>query len=633
MRPLPQMREAKRIRKKDLSARHQSKLAVILLAMGAYTLGCGGGGAGSVAPPPPPPPSITVIVTPNSGTVLLGGTVSFAASVSNTTDTTVIWSINGTTGGSPQVGTISADGIYMAPPDLPPGGMVQVTATCHADPSKSATASVTVSSDLYISLSPNLANIELGATQSFQASIQSQGHPDPAIRWSLAGAACPTSCGTVDANGSYTAPQILPNSAAVSLIATSVADPSRQSAANLTVTSHFTLQISAPAELSAGATSSLVAVLTPAPGSNPNTALSWAVTGSGCTGIGCGVLSVTTTQAAGGVPMANTAVYTAPATPPQPSTVRITVTPQADPGKQVQANITIQPGASISISPAAATVAANHRLTLIAAPGGSAGESLSWSVNSIPGGNSIFGQICVTGTNPCQPFASGSAGQADYLAPGSIPSPNPVLLTVSSTTNPGLSASAQITVMNHVVVSVLPNSVMLPPMGVQSFTASVLGTSNQNVLWQIQGTGCGTPGSCGSIHPDGTYIAPAIPPNPNVLQVVALSQDDQTQSGNATVTISNGPNILKIHPASVYAGGMNGFTVRVDGSGFVPSNAGPGSMLMIGGTARVTTCATVNSCSAPVTGADVAQPGQLSIALRNPDLTTSPAAQIGRAHV
>lgn len=560
--------------------------------------------------------------------MLLGETLAFAATVSNTADTAVIWSVNGTTGGSVQAGTISADGVYTAPVDLPPGGMVQVTATSHADISKSSTAGVTVSSDLALSLSPNVANVELGATQSFQASVQSLGRADTTIRWSLSGTACPNACGSIDANGIYTAPQILPSSTVVTLIATSVADPSRQSAAYLTITSHFTLQISAPAGIPAGTSSSLVAVLTPASGSNPSTVLSWAVTGNGCAGSACGVLTVTTTQAAGGVPIANTAVYTAPVTPPQPSSVLITVTPQADPGKRVQANITIQPGASISISPPTATVAANHRITLTTALGGSTGESLSWSVSGIPGGNLTFGQICVTNSNPCQPFISGIATQVDYLAPGSIPSPNPVPITVSNTANPGLSASAQVTVMNHVLVSVLPNSVTLAPMGVQSFTASVLGTSNQNVLWQIQGTGCSAPASCGSVNFDGTYTAPAIPPIPNTLKVVALSQDDQTQSGYASVTVSNGPNILKLHPASVYAGGMNGFTMRVDGSGFVPSNPGPGSTVMIGGTARVTTCATVNSCTAPVTSADVSQPGPLSISLRNPDASASQVVQM-----
>ena len=103
----------------------------------------------------------------------------------------------------------------------------------------------------------------------------------------------------------------------------------------------------------------------------------------------------------------------------------------------------------------------------------------------------------------------------------------------------------------------------------------------------MQGSGCGTAGSCGSIDTFGNYTVPSIAPTPNTLQLVAVSQDDPTQSGVADVTITNGPNILTLRPASVYAGGAEGFTLQVDGSGFVTSSPGPGSTLLIGGTARV----------------------------------------------
>src|SRR5208283_524192 len=214
MRPLLQTRETRNpaensAQTKFAFAVRRLVLACVLLAMGAWTLSCGGGGAGSVTPPPPPP-SIQVVVSPNSGTVLLGETLPFTATVSNSTDASVVWSVNGVTGGSPQAGTISADGVYTAPADLPQGGTVQVTATSHADTSKFATASVTISSDIAVSISPGTASVELGAAQTFHASISSNGKPDPTIRWNLSGSACPSACGTVDANGNYTAPQILP---------------------------------------------------------------------------------------------------------------------------------------------------------------------------------------------------------------------------------------------------------------------------------------------------------------------------------------------------------------------------------------------------------------------------------------
>jgi len=555
--------------------------------------------------------------------VLLGETLDFTATVSNSGDTTVTWAVNGIAGGSAQLGTISADGVYTAPTDLPPGGTVQVTATSHADSSKSAGASVTISSDVSVSVSPNVASVELGATQSFQAAIQSRGRPDTSVRWTLSGGSCPNSCGSVNASGVYTAPQILPSSSAVNLIATSVADPSKQASTTITITSHFTLQLTAPASMFTGTTTSLVAVLTPVAGSNPLPTLSWSLSGSGCSGATCGVLTVTTTQAAGGTPLDNAAVFTAPSTAPQPATVLVTVIPQADPSKQVQANITIEAGSSLGISPASATIVANGRLTLTATQGGNSSGPLSWSVNGIPGGNTTFGQVCVSGSNPCQPYTSGSATQVDYAAPGLIPSPNPFAITVSSTTNPNLSSSAQVTIINHVVVSVLPNSVTLPPLGTQSFTATVLGTTNQNVIWQIAGTGCGTPGNCGTIDASGNYTAPGVPPSPDGLQVIATSEYDSTESGTANVTISTQLNILTLHPASVYAGAADGFTIQVDGSGFVPSSPGPGSTVLVGGTARVTTCAGAGACTAPVTSTDVAAAGNLQVQVENPNAATS----------
>jgi hypothetical protein len=351
--------------------------------------------------------------------------------------------------------------------------------------------------------------------------------------------------------------------------------------------------------------------------------LSWSLSGSGCSGSACGILSVITTQSAGVGAIADTANYTAPATPPQPNTIVITVTPQADPSKQTQATITIQTDPSLSLLPTTATLAANHRVTLTVTENGTTGSSLVWSVNGISGGNSTVGQLCVVASSPCQSITTGTATQADYVAPGAIPFSNPVSVQVAIAGNAAIFSSAQITVINHILVNVFPNSVTLPPLGVQGFTASVLGTGNQAVVWQVQGSACAVSGACGSITPSGTFTGPAAAPTPNAIQVAALSQDESTQSGTASVTISSGSSILSLHPASVYAGGANGFTLTVDGSGFVLSNPGPGSTLLIGGTARVTTCTSANSCSAPVNSTDVAQPGNISVQIQSPSGTLS----------
>src|SRR5579864_6072977 len=604
MRPLSQDRDCKKFNSELIANRARLVPSFVFLATGALALGCGGGTTSSVLPPPPPPPSLSISVSPLTSSAILGNTISFTATVQNATDTTVAWSVNGVPGGNATVGTITAAGVYTAPSDLPSAASVQVTATSHQDPTKSASAPITITSDLALSLTPNVVGVELGATQGFHATVSSSGHPDSSVRWNISGASCATNCGAIDTNGNYTAPQILPLPATVTLNAQSIADPSKQASANVTITSNFSLQLTASTNVAPAATVTIVATFTSVPGSNPNPALSWSLTGQGCSGSACGTLTAVTTQSAGGNDTANSATYTAPGVAPSPNTVTITVTPQADATKKAQATIAIQPGVSVNLSPQTATLGANHRVTLTAQVSGAWNSALAWNVNGIAGGNTTVGQVCAVGSNPCQLITSGNALQVDYVAPGAIPSQNPVSVQAVSGTDSMKSAFSQITILNHVIVSVLPGSVTLAPLSVQGFTASVLGTANQNVVWQIQGTGCAS-NLCGRIDSNGTYTAPSGPPSPNTLQVVAVSSDDTTQSGSANVTISSESSILTLHPASVYAGAAQGFTVKVDGSGFVASSPGPGSVLLIGGTARTTICTTALECTAPVTVIDV----------------------------
>src|SRR4029077_7278662 len=106
MRPLSR-NNGKRLRTRTI-------LASAILTAGACTSGCNFGNIQSQPPPPPPPLSIVVAVSPPTGSILLGNQATFTANVSNTTDTTVIWSVNGVAGGSTTLGTITPAGIYTA---------------------------------------------------------------------------------------------------------------------------------------------------------------------------------------------------------------------------------------------------------------------------------------------------------------------------------------------------------------------------------------------------------------------------------------------------------------------------------------------------------------------------------------
>jgi hypothetical protein len=90
------------------------------------------------------PAGITVTVFPTATSVVVGQTVPFNASVTGTTNTAVNWEVAGVPGGNSTVGTITAVGVYTAPPVLPNPTTVMVTAVSQADATKMGAGRVQV---------------------------------------------------------------------------------------------------------------------------------------------------------------------------------------------------------------------------------------------------------------------------------------------------------------------------------------------------------------------------------------------------------------------------------------------------------------------------------------------------------
>jgi hypothetical protein len=75
----------------------------------------------------------------------------------------------------------------------------------------------------------------------------------------------------------------------------------------------------------------------------------------------------------------------------------------------------------------------------------------------------------------------------------------------------------------------------------QQFAATVSGTGNSAVDWNVNGIPAGNPNATfGTITNDGLYTAPDTIPNPPTFSVTAVSQEDSSQSGKANVTVSAG---------------------------------------------------------------------------------------------
>jgi len=127
-----------------LSKSSRAKTFCIFL-LAAFGAACGGGGNnGSSSNNPPPNSNITVSVSPVSVTVAPSGTVQFTATVTGTTNSTVMWTATASDGSGANVGIISASGLYTAPGTPPNPSIVNIKATSVADATKSGSATVNV---------------------------------------------------------------------------------------------------------------------------------------------------------------------------------------------------------------------------------------------------------------------------------------------------------------------------------------------------------------------------------------------------------------------------------------------------------------------------------------------------------
>src|SRR5277367_4031574 len=88
-------------------------------------------------------PQVGVSLSQASMSIAVGGSAQFSATVQNSTNTAVTWSVDGISGGNATVGSISSSGEYKAP--VQPGSHT-VTATSVADTTKTANAAVSVGS-------------------------------------------------------------------------------------------------------------------------------------------------------------------------------------------------------------------------------------------------------------------------------------------------------------------------------------------------------------------------------------------------------------------------------------------------------------------------------------------------------
>ena len=165
---------------------------------------------------------INVLVTPGSVTLGARESRQFSATVTNTPNTAVRWSI------FPDTGTISQTGLYTAPTTFVGSPAITVSAISVADGSKIGGASITLVNRVSVVLSP--ADVTLTAGQSQQFTPTVSGTTNTAVTWTITPA-----IGTISPTGLYTAPASFLNPATITVRATSVAEPSRSATSTVNI--------------------------------------------------------------------------------------------------------------------------------------------------------------------------------------------------------------------------------------------------------------------------------------------------------------------------------------------------------------------------------------------------------------
>jgi hypothetical protein len=461
-------------------------------------------------------PAVTVHVSPERLRMGLGRTFRFKARVEGAPDERVTWSVDG------GEGRITGSGLFTAPHDG--AASITVRATSVADPSKSATATVTLG-DLRLSIRPLESTVRLGEGLGFEARVE--GTAKTGVRWSV----LEEKSGEISSSGHYRTPPVLRTPASVTVVATSVANPNERALARVKIpavsvavspngaprarrrgsrkigaTVYNVVKISLPFDpldalvsfplfrgrsgkvyVPLGGAYQLSAVVRDA----ANTAVIWSVDGGEEDGV-----------------VTQDGLYQAPSRLATPRVVQVRATSVADPSKSAVALLHIPP-IVVDASPPRVATRAGAAVQLHAEVQNSEETEILWSVE----GGEKNGTVSDAGL---------------YHPPARLATPASVTVRAASAADPSKSAEIEVQIP-AISIRLRPESVTLSAGESHRFQAEVMGSDDHEVRWEIQPRR-------GRIGDDGLYIAPE-EGRPGVVQVTAISAADPTKRATALVRI------------------------------------------------------------------------------------------------
>jgi uncharacterized protein (DUF1800 family)/stringent starvation protein B len=509
----------------------------------------------------------------NSGTARLGMHVSFTPVVKGTTSTAVTYSLQG-------AGTLSTAGLYTAPAAMPASTSVTVTATLTSVPSVSASYKFAI-----VNPAPGVAGISPASLPKglTNASITVWGGGFvPGSKVLLSGVAVPT---TYVSASQLTAQVTVSTSATGSLPITVVNAAPGGGTSNA-------LQVPVAAQ-------SLTLSAASVDGTNSGTArlgmhVSFTAVVSGKTS------SAVTWSLQGAGSLTTAGLYTAPATMPASSNVKVTAALTASPSITASYSFVVVnpvPGIS-SASPTSLPKASTNASVSV------------WGGGFVPGS-----KVMLNGTAVPTTYTSASQVVALVSLPstatGSLP-----LTVVNPTPGGGTSNTLQIPVAAQ-SLSLNASSVDGTNSGTArlgmhvSFTPVVKGTTSTSVTYSLKGAG--------TLTSAGLYTTPAaMPASSNVTVTATLVAFPSVTASYNFVIVNPVPGISNVYPTTLTT---TSAAVEIFGSGLVP-----GSVVRVNGSPVATTYQATSELIAQIT-APSGQSAPYSLTVQNPQ----PGGGIGAA--
>src|SRR5215471_10030810 len=133
-----------------------------------------------------------------------------------------------------------------------------------------------------------------------------------------------------------------------------------------------------------------------------------------------------------------------------------------------------------------------------------------------------------------------------------------VMVWAAGCSSGGSSSNSNNNNSGAISVSVAPTATSVVVSQSTPFMATVTGTSNKAVTWEVAGIAGGNL-TVGTIDASGTYTAPATVPTPSTVVVTAVAQADTTKKGSGRVQVfeSNSNQVKQNLPVKLGTSGGN----------------------------------------------------------------------------